>query len=280
MLNFEIHPAAAYSAETLREVMVDAFSDYAIPLRLDQQGFDAMMRQRGLDMGSSRVALVDGEFAAIWLTSVRDGCGYLISSGTRPAYRSRGLARQMGDASLRHMRDAGVRSFQTEVLRDNATALGLYLSLGMAKRRELDCYSIPGADRQEDDHHEFQQVDWKQIANQAAGVREWAPSWQNSDQSLAAIADLLQCTALFDGSDLVAFAAINPKSGVLHQLAVRADRRRSGVALALLKELQIQAPDTGLRLINVWAGDDAARALMRRVGATETPGQFELHMPL
>ncbi len=61
---------------------------------------------------------------------------------------------------------------------------------------------------------------------------------------------------------------------------MRADRRRSGVALALLKELQSQAPDTGLRLINVWAGDDAARALMRRAGATETPGQFELHMPL
>ena len=142
MQNAEILPATGWSAEALREAMLDSFSDYAIPMQLSQPDFDAMMRQRGLDLPSSRVALIDGTVAAISLTSVRDGQAYLISSGTRPAYRSRGLAWAMTAGSLAYLREVGARSFQTEVLRNNELALPLYLSLGMTKLRKLDCYRI------------------------------------------------------------------------------------------------------------------------------------------
>lgn len=260
--------------------MVDAFSDYAIPMRLSRSEFDVMMRQRGLDLPSSRVALVDGAIAAIWLTSVRDGLAYLISSGTRPAFRSRGLARAMAADCLAYLRDIGARSFQTEVLRNNEAALPLYLSLGMTKFRKLDCYRLAAPISPSISDLGIRQVDWRDIALQVATLRDWRPSWQNSDQSIAAIADTVLCLATHSGADLEGYVIANPLNGVVLQLAVRNGARRKGLGLALLGALQMQAPGQEIRFINISREDDAFHALMVRAGADVTTGQFELHMRL
>ena len=279
-MNLKIHPATDVSVQALREAMVDAFSDYAVPLRLSQPDFDLMMRQRGLDPASSRVATIDGEVAAIWLTSVRAGRAYLISSGTRPAYRSRGLARALAKGCLAHLRETGARSFQTEVLRSNKMALPLYLSLGMAKRRRLDCYRLPSSTALPASDAVLHRVDWADIAENAVDLRDWSPSWQNSDAAIAAISDSVACLAALDGAALAAFVAVNTRTGAVHQLAVRRKSRRRGLGLHLLKAAQKAAAGADLRLINVDADDEAFRALMARAGAEETMGQFELFMPL
>jgi len=280
MQNAEILPATGWSAKALREAMLDSFSDYAIPMQLSQPDFDAMMRQRGLDLPSSRVALIDGTVAAIWLTSVRDGRAYLISSGTRPAYRSRGLARVMAAGSLAYLREVGARSFQTEVLRNNELALPLYLSLGMTKLRKLDCYRITAPVNMPSIDQRVQQVEWKDIAPVVGQLRDWRPSWQNSDASIAAIEEQVLCLAAYDGSDLLGYIIANPANGAFFQLAVRSDVRRQGIGIALLKALQEQAPGIALRFINISREETAFQRLMIRAGAEVTLGQFELYMPL
>ncbi len=276
----EIRSANAFSAKELRDAMVDAFSDYAIPMQVSQADFDAMMRQRGLDALSSRVAIVGDEIAAIWLTSVRAGEAYLMSSGTRHAHRRKGLAAAMAEDCLRHLRATSALSFQTEVLRSNEMALPLYLSLGMAKRRRLDCYRLPASARLPAGDFAIQRVGWDEIAAQVAALRDWTPSWQNSDDAIAAISDRVTCLAIFDRAALSAFVAVNPVNGTVHQLAVREDARRRGFGLHLLSAAQEAAAGADLRLINVDGDDAGFRALMARAGAAETIGQFELFMPL
>ncbi|MBT5433435.1 MAG: hypothetical protein P8Q36_20145 [Alphaproteobacteria bacterium] len=88
---FTTHPVTECSEQQLCEAMIDAFSDYQLPLNLTLRSFQFMMVQRGLDLNASRVAVVDGSVAAIWLVAVRERNAYLISSGTRPRFRSKGL---------------------------------------------------------------------------------------------------------------------------------------------------------------------------------------------
>ena len=93
-----------------------AFSDYALPMDLTLQQFKFMMRQRGLDKGASRVAVVDGKIVAVWLGSIRNTASYLISSGTDPAHRRKGLARKLATDCLSDLKFRGAISFHTEVL--------------------------------------------------------------------------------------------------------------------------------------------------------------------
>ncbi|WP_167681636.1 GNAT family N-acetyltransferase [Parasedimentitalea denitrificans] len=278
---FEILSATHVTFDQLHETMLSSFSDYAIPMQLSLGAFEMMMRQRGLDLHSSRVAVVDGQVAAIWLTSVRGSKGYLISSGTRPEFRSKGLARAMANDCLDYLRSTGIRSFQTEVLRDNETAAGLYYSLGMTKARALDCYTLPISQASKPGSELFEPVYWRDLAPRVAKLRDWAPSWQNNDASMEAIADQLLCVAMIDeGGELKAYAAVSPNSGTVHQLAVSKDYRRRGMARAALIAIQRQLPETPLRLINVQQDDAAFRALMTSVSATETSGQYELWLDL
>lgn len=272
----EIRSAADAPMETLCVAMNMSFSDYALPINLTAEAFDFMMRQRGLDRAASRVAIIEDEIAAIWLVSVRGAAVYLISSGTVPAYRRRGLSRALAGECLSALKHGGATSFQTEVLIDNTQAHDLYLSLGMKTARILDCYSLPvpkGAQAQ----HEVSEVSWPSVAQTVRPLQDFQPSWQNDTASLNAITDDVRCRAVFDEAGLAGYAAVVPRTGTLAQIAVRQDKRRKGLAGALLgsyRELE------RLRVINADSASDDFRAFMISLGAEPTLGQYELKMPL
>lgn len=276
----EISDTTHCSFEDLRNAMQDAFCDYAIPLRLGTGAFELMMKQRGLNRSSSRIALVDGKVVAIWLVSVRGSRAYLISSGTVPSFRSRGIARALAQDCIAGLRDMALHTFQTEVLRDNEKATALYYSLGMEQQRWLDCYVIPVQSVNLSKSHVFSRVKWREIAPLVPAILDWAPSWQNADHSLGAIAQDLMCFSAMDTTRLVAYAAVSAENGTIHQIAVRRDKRRFGIATALLCMIQSELPEIPLRLINVQHSDCAFRSLMTCLGAEETAGQYELTMPL
>lgn len=280
MQMFEIFDATQCSFDDLRKAMQDAFSDYSIPLRFSVEAFDFMMRQRGLDRSRSRIAVVDGSVVSIWLVSVRGPQAYLISSGTRPSFRSRGISRALAEHCISGLRKDAIVSFQTEVLRDNKTAAGLYHSLGMTQQRQLDCYVIPAQEAPASTSREFGKANWKDIAPSVSSLRQWVPSWQNADASLDAIADQLLCLIYDDDVGLGAYAAIGTHTGAVHQLAVRQDLRRCGMGTDLLRAIQHHLPNIPLRLTNVQHKDTAFRSLLARVGGEETVGQYELAMRL
>lgn len=277
--SFEIRSAAGLPISDLHLAMVDSFSDYAVPMQLSLQAFEAMLRQRSFVAGHSHVALVEGEVAAIWLVSVRKDSAYLICSGTRPAYRTRGLARSLAAASLSTLRGAGLASFQTEVLTSNRAADALYRSLGMTPVRLFDCYAVPPV--QSVPQRGVEIARWADIAEEVAELRDWRPSWQNNDVSLAALGDEdLLCLCLRDHALLAGYAVVSVASGTVHQLAVRKDLRGQGEGLRLIRAARHALPDKALKLINIDHSDAAFRALMTRSHARETVQQLELSMAL
>lgn len=245
-------------------------------MKLTPQSFAFMLQQRGFDRQASRVALVEGQIAAIWFVSLRGRRSYLVASGTVPAFRRLGLARRLAEDSIKHLKQRHAVSFQTEVLVENRKAQELYVSLGMKTARALQCFDIPPVPRT-DAPDRAQQVSWSEIQNDVTAMIETEPSWQNNIAALSALADETRCWAISDGRGLAAYAVVLPMNRSLAQIGVRKDRRREGIARSLLRTCQ--AGDT-LRLFNVDVTSTEFQSFLASVGAKPTVRQFELIMNL
>ncbi|MFG5381721.1 GNAT family N-acetyltransferase [Yoonia sp. R2-816] len=275
-----ITDAASASTEDLCAAMASAFSDYAIPINLTVPTFRFIMKQRGYSPDASRIAIINGQIAAIWLVSVRGEASYLISSGTVPQHRGRGLAKDLAHSALEGLQRRGTMTFQTEVLVENTTAARLYRKLGMRKRRDLSCYTLTGPQPAKENLPPVREIPWSDIADTVNTLRDWGPSWQNSDPSITAIADQVRCFATYDDSTLSGYAVLVPDSGSLMQIGVHPDARRQGIGTALINHALTATPTGQLRLINVDAADHGFAQFMRAVPSEQTQGQFELIMAL
>ncbi|MBO9436378.1 GNAT family N-acetyltransferase [Ruegeria sp. R13_0] len=262
--------------EDLRLAMNSAFSDYAVPMQLTRQSFAFMLKQRGFDRQVSRIALVEGQIAAIWLVSLRGRHSYLVASGTDPMFRRLGMARRLAEDSIAHLRKRHTVSLQTEVLVENGKAYELYASLGMNTARTLQCFDIPFRPSF-DAPIMARKVPWREIQSDVIAMIELEPSWQNDIASLSAVADEGQCWAISDCHGLVAYAVLLPTNNTLAQICVRKDRRQEGIGSSLLHTCQ--AGDT-LRLLNVDVTSTEFQSFLGSVGAVATVRQFELTMEL
>lgn len=272
-----ITDATTASTADLCAAMAQAFSDYTIPFNLTVPAFRFMMKQRGLSETASRIALIDGQIAAIWLVSVRANRSYLISSGTLPEHRGQGLATALAHAAIEGLRKDRIASFQTEVLVENKTAARLYSKLGMTKSRDLSCYTITGPTPHKP--AAITDVSWANIAGETHALQDWPPSWQNSNASITAIASDARCFCTRNATTLTGYAVLVPDNGRLLQIGVRPDARRQGIGTALINHALNATPDGRLGLINADAADPGFAEFVRSFPCEQTQGQFELIMP-
>lgn len=269
----KITTAEHVSVDALRNAMNKAFSDYAVPMELSDRMFALMMQQRGWSRAASRVAIIGGDTAAIWLMSVRGNHAYLISSGTCPEFRRQGLARQLAEDCLVGLKNEGITNFQTEVLTSNKRAFDLYAALGMEITRKLECYelpSLPGSPR-----HEVRETPWAEAKGEAHALAEVLPSWQNSFDAIEAVASDVHCWTVSDTRGLAGYAVVIPETRTIAQIGVRKDRRCEGIAQSLIKACQ---RGHNLRLLNVDGRSNDLRAFLQAIGAQPTVPQFELSM--
>lgn len=270
-----IYDAERFSEGVLCDAMNQAFSDYSVPMQLSLSGFSSMMRQRGLHRGASFVATMDDQIAAIWLMSVRGRNAYLISSGTKPQFRQRGLARKLAERSLSWLRENSIESLQTEVLVQNTNAHRLYASLGMDVSRPLECYTL--ARRKAPMPQSVSKASWQDIAQEVAGFSDVEPSWQNNSLSLEAVANDVHCWVTTDTRGLSGYVVLLPETRTVAQIGVRKDCRRQKIASSLLGACGDLEP---LRFLNVDGRSDDFKAFLEAAGAQHSVSQFELAMKL
>lgn len=274
-----IHAADQFSQDVLRQAMNRAFADYAVPMQLAPGAFELMMRMRGLDPSLSRVALMDGAVVAFWLVGARARRGYLISSGTVPAVRRRGLSARIGRTVIEALRAAGYASLHAEVLEANHGARALYDRLGFAETRDLICYAL----RDTAALPEGPAIETRLGASVPAGAdRLWdfAPSWQNDAPALQAAGEEAVVIDHHDSAGLAGYAAFVPAQASLAQVAIRPDRRREGLATALIAEGARRLGLPSLRVINVDSRAKPAHAFLEARQAQRSLSQKELLLPL
>ncbi len=256
----------------------DAFSDYEVPMRLTDAQFSQMMKQRSMDPELSGVAMVDGEVAAFWLMGRRSDRVYLIVSGTRPAYRRRGMSKRVADHVFRLVRTNQAASITSEVITGNERALALYRGLGFTITREFDCYTVNPSGFVPPDVA-VEPVDWHEIRTLAPGFCDHPPSWQNENEAIDALGPAARCIAVLIGGRPAGFAVFVPETRTLCQLAVTPGHRREGLGTALLAAVH-QEMGGAVRLINVDARDQAFSAFLASRGAAKIVQQYEIAIHL
>jgi ribosomal protein S18 acetylase RimI-like enzyme len=137
------------SADTLDRARLAAlftagYEGYPIPVHVYEATLDFMVDSSSLDLGRSRVALVDGESAGLALLGVRRDRGWIGGLGVVSSARRRGVGLALMEAVLAEAWARGLREVSLEVLEGNEAAIRLYQRLGFTQTRMLEVWSWAG----------------------------------------------------------------------------------------------------------------------------------------
>jgi ribosomal protein S18 acetylase RimI-like enzyme len=281
---FDYRTLEGVAIDELHECFVEAFSDYQVKMDLPIEHLETMLRRRGF-VSTASVGAYDGDrLVGLLLNGVREWRGartaYDTGTGVVPEHRRRGATTGMFREAVRLLRAAGVRQYLLEVIRTNEPAVALYRREGFATTRTFTCYASKREalaileDKGAVDVRPvlMADIDWRL-------VREWwdlEPSWQNSVDSVTAVADSMAAVGAFEGGEMVGYGIVEPATGDVPQLAVRPDRRRSGAGSAILHGLLGSTASPRLAVINVEDGPTAAHAFLKDMGFEPFVGQYEM----
>ena len=273
--------------EELLACFLEAFSDYQVPVRLTLESFRANNALRGFDPAVSTGAFDDGRLVGFVLNGRGDWGGlptaYDLGTGVIPGRRGYGLAGALAAESFSLLRRAGLAQYLLEVIKTNAPALNLYRKKGFSITREFDCFKGNRADVAESPAPagvELRPLE-RAALKEASALRDWAPSWQNSDDALLRYPGELTLLGVFLEGSLAGYGAIKP-NGDIPQLAVAKDLRQRGLGSLLLRGLAAALPPDCERLscLNVESADDAAVSFLKKHGLQTFAGQYEMIKPL
>jgi ribosomal protein S18 acetylase RimI-like enzyme len=176
-----VEPASTLDLPQLRELFNEGFSEYLVPMRLDDVAFRDHVSGNDIDLDCSQVAIEDRP-AALALIARRGAAGWVGGMGTAPPYRRRGLGERALVAGLDAVRDRGCREVWLEVIDGNRPAVALYEKLGFELVRELVVGSLPARP----DSVPASRPAGPDAAQAWIAVhRESREPWQRSDESVA-----------------------------------------------------------------------------------------------
>lgn len=133
MHTFEIVAGDAVDAALLHAAFTHAFADYLIgPFQVPLAQWPQFVDRQGVELGSSRVAVSQGEPVAFCMVAPRPECGSwrLGFMGAVPAARGSGAAPALLDDFIARAEAAGMASVELECFAQNTRAVRLYRSRG------------------------------------------------------------------------------------------------------------------------------------------------------
>jgi len=233
--------ADSISLGELAETFTAGYEDYFTPVRVDEPAMRFIVDSWDIDLARSRVAVEDGSRIGFANLAVRGDRAWIGGIGVVPAARRHGVGRSLMEAVLAQ----APSEVTLEVIEQNEPAIRLYESLGFARTRILEVWSLPPVPV-----HEVRSVD-------AAPLGQEGLPWQRDDASLPADYERFEV----DGG------AILLRNGNVLQLGARDE----DAAVELLSR------GVQLQYVNVPEGDVASAAL-RRLGGDLRLRQFEMQL--
>lgn len=272
----------------LYQTFIKAFSDYQVTVDMPYEAFETNLKRNGYMPGVSVGAFDHEELVGIVLNGVRCWNGmktiYDLGTGVIPAFRKRGITKEMLSMVQTICQDNGIGRYQLEAIRENTAAVSLYKKQGFQVIRTLNCYM---AERSDGKSGESKQ--WKVFHLQALTSEQWelvksfwdySPSWQNSVDSVCAIADSFAYILAEVSGNLIGYGIINKVNGDIVQLAVKQEYRRLGVATEIMWSLQEQTSSPKVKMINVDERDETLNAFLKQSGFRVFVEQYEMEKKL
>jgi ribosomal protein S18 acetylase RimI-like enzyme len=278
----EIRSLAGESGNRIFEAFAAAFADYSVPVDMSKADFDEDNARRGLDPAISLGAYQGDRLVGFVMNGRGTWAGrpaaYDVGTGVLPEARGAGLAGTLAARLVEFLPSRGLELYVLEVIRDNLAAFKTYQKAGFCVTRSLECLRGAYADTGRSPPAGLDIVELpsgKDFPCAAAGAcRDWEPTWQNSDESIARTPGrTIAVGAQLDGK-LSGYIVSSP-NGVLWQLAVGREHRGRGIGSALLRELARRVGPS-MRYINVQADDIECLRFLTARGLRKWVGQYEM----
>jgi RimJ/RimL family protein N-acetyltransferase len=214
-----------------------------------------------VDLGVSRVALLDGDPVGICTAAIRGDQAWIGGLGVVVPHRKEGIGVVLMRRVLDELRARGVRDLWLEVLVQNEPAVRLYERLGFEHVRELEVWSV---DDLVPDRHDLPSL----TPAEALG-REERPPWQRADES---VRHLDGVRAVGDVRGSLVYRSADGVASLL-----QCDARDEDSARALVEALPAEA--SRIRWLNGPTGHPLNEALAS-LGGTLAHRQHEMRLAL
>jgi len=246
-----------------------AFSDYEAQMNWTLPQFKNINKQRGVRYDLSMGAFDGDKLVGFIINGAGDWNNkptvYDCGTGIIKEYRHTGIGTEIILRLIKLLQDEGISQYLLEVIKSNENAYQLYLKQGFEIIREFDCAVAEIAvikekieERKEDlqviqDDKNFEICEITQ-PNWDIFKTFWdkTPSWQNSIESIERNREVLTIIGVNYKETPVGYAAFDPRSCGIAQLAIHPKFRRRKLGMVLLNRI-IQSSPTATRvsIINI-----------------------------
>ncbi len=285
MENLRFSFLTAQDMPVLHQTFLQAFSDYIVPIQLNQEQFQSKLQREGIDPHFCVAAYNGDQMIGFILTGLGEWQGkptaYNGGTGVIPAFRGQKLTQKLYTFLIQKLLESGIEYSLLEVIDQNLPALKSYQRIGMQITRTLNCYRVKVQNLSLRSNPEIQikrahKPDW----NAYQLFWDITPSWQNSNQAIDRSINDATILEAYDNLDLLGYLILYPKSGAVAQLAVSKNARTQGVGQALLREASLSHQSQALMCTNVDTKGQGINVFFERCNFTLFLKQYEMKMQL
>ncbi|WP_371363742.1 hypothetical protein SRRS_46270 [Sporomusa rhizae] len=277
MLNYKILDKT--STETLHKTFLDAFSDYQVKIDLPYWKFMQMLQRRGYVPEVSIGAFKNEVLVGFVLNGFRKWNGkstvYDLGTGVIGEYRRQGITSNMLLAIKELLKDKQVEQYLLEVIKSNTSAVQLYKKQGFQIQREFACFQLDKNKCNLITTHKVEHVDSINL-KQLTEFLDFAPSWQNSIDSISAIPEAFLYSIVRVDDTIVGFGIIDKKTGDIPQIAVNKDFRGNGIARSIMTDMIKNTESFKISALNVDDQSKSTKDFFLKLGFEYSVGQYEM----
>lgn len=281
-INMEIKSLCNTSFDDLFEAFDRAFADYE--MQLNKEELLTMLKRRSFDRKASFGAFDGDKIVSFTCNGIGDFYGtptaYDTGTGTQKEYQGRGLATQVFEYSIPHLKELGVEEYLLEVLQHNTGALSVYRKLGFEVTREFYYFKPKNEQINRvvstlDSSYTLQPIKMDEH-NAMSDFWDFKPSWQNSFEAINKTREDFICLGVFFESRLVGYGVFEPGSGDVTQLAVAKPHRRRGIGSLLFQHMLESNKHSSVKIINTDIACDSMTAFLKSKNIEPAGKQFEM----
>lgn len=277
----EIKSLEKTDLNTIYRAFSQAFADYEVQWNKDQ--FLTMLKRRGFVPELSFAAFDDiGEIVAFTFNGVGYFNGILTAydtgTGTLKDYRGKGLASEIFETSLPHLKKNDIKQYLLEVLQHNDKAVSVYRKLGFETTREFNYFM------QKNEKIYSEKINFDYSVRQISKLNfdlvsqfwDFNPSWQNSIEAINRTSEDFIFLGVFNANDLLGYCVFEHGSGDIPQIAVENQNRRKGIGTILLNEVIKYNKNDVVKIVNTDTSCTSITAFLKSKNIELKGKQFEM----
>lgn len=267
-------PAESLGLAALAELFNEGFSDYLLPMRLDEAALRDHVDETDIDLRASRVVVIDRP-VAFALLGLRGADAWIGGMGTAPVHRRQGLGERALAGALEAASARGCRTVWLEVIDRNTAAIALYDRLGFEVVRDLIVWTL--APTRTRPSSGGRPVDERSAHAWIAAHRPSREPWQRADAVVGRLRmrGVPLCGMVVDRAGVIAGAVVyRDEEPVTVVQAAAVDAAAAADVL-----LATAGGERCIRFTNAPPGEPCSQAL-RELGANPVVRQHELRLRL